>query len=646
MVESVAGFRQHIALSKDKLLFNDEIVLIVDDDPMLREPLRIYLTEQGLPVDEAVDAAQMMSILRSRHVALILLDIGLPDADGRTILPEIVGKFPDVAIIMLTGLADLQVALECIRQGADDYLSKPVQFNEILFVVKKVLEKRRLIFENRKYQEELETAHFRIQLLHQLSLKMNSVYLSTVELDDILLAILVGITANEGLRFNRAFLALYDEPATVLQGRMAIGPNCREDAHHIWAELGHKRLNFLDIVHTMKEGCVRADLEVNRIAKALKVPVTDTENILIKATTERRSIRVARENNSVIPEFLERRSFHLMEDEELPIPAERRHHEQHANEPELAVPKELISILGEESFVVVPLFSPRRSFGVIIADNFVTRRRITDSHVSALELFASQASLAIEHSHLYTDMQKKITQLEALNHELDKNKDQLVAAERYAALGQMSALLVHAIRNPITSIGGVARILEKKITNEEWQKYLQVLIKETGRLESTLEDLFDFVAHAEFHKEKKELYGVLKKTLLLLQSELNRQSIAWEFDLQEPEPVLNMDEQQIRQMFLHLFKNAIEAMPSGGTLTIKGRLSGNVVRISVMDTGIGIHEMHLSKAKDPFFTTKTYGTGMGLTMVDRIAKGHGGSFLLKKREEGGMEVRIELPLET
>lgn len=641
MVESVSGFRKHISLSPDKLLFGNEIILIVDDDPMLRDPLRMYLEEQGLAVREADDASHMMQYLEQGDVALILLDIGLPDIDGRDILPMIVDKYRDVAVIMLTGVADLQVALECIRKGADDYLSKPVQFNEILFVVKKVLEKRRLLFENRKYQEELETAHFRIRLLHQLSIKMNSVYLSTVELDEILLAILVGITAKEGLRFNRAFLALFDDFGKVLQGRLAIGPSTRDDARTIWEELENKHLNFLDIVHNMKESCVRDDLQVNRIAKALRVNNEDKDNILIQSTIKRRSIRVARENNG-IPQFIERRATRL-ETDGTAVSVDRRKQSAEDQGEKLQVPHDLIELLGEDNFVVVPLYSPRSSFGVIIADNFVTGRKIADGHVGALELFASQASLAIEHSHLYMDMQRQLAELGTLYHELEINKDQLVEAERYSALGHMSAQLVHAIRNPITSIGGVSRILEKKITNDEWQKYLRVMIKETERLESTLQDLFDFVTHTAFQKQKTPLYSLLKKTLLLLQSELKKQGVKWEFDLQEPEPTIYIDEQQVRQMFLHLFKNAIEAMPGGGTLTVVAMNLDKGVQVSVLDTGIGIHDMHIDKAKDPFFTTKTYGTGMGLTMVDRIVKGHGGKFSIKKRDSGGLEVTVNLP---
>jgi signal transduction histidine kinase/DNA-binding response OmpR family regulator len=604
MIEPFSGFHRHVSLAQDQLLADHEVVAIVDDDAAIREPLKTYFEEQGLPAAEACDAAGLWHLLATRKVALVLLDIGLPATDGLSILPQILDRDPDVAVIMLTGVADLQVALDCIRTGADEYLSKPVRFNEILFTVRKVLEKRRLVFENRKYQEELEEAHFRIQLLHQLSIKMNTVYLSTVELDEILRAILVGITANEGLRFNRAFLAMFDKKRQYLEGRLAIGPRCREVAGRVWAELQEKKLGFLDIMRNIKNNC--GDLEVNQMIKSLRIPVAASDHLLIKAALDRRSIRVTGG----------RATDH--------------------------VPPDLIDFLGEDTFVVVPLFSPGRSFGVIIADNFVTGQSIDDSYVGALELFASQASLAIEQSHLYVDMQKKIGELEALNHELDKNKDLLIKAERYSALGHMAAQMVHVIRNPITSIGGISRILAKKITEPEYGKYLQVMIKETDRLESTLGDLFDFVSHVELSKESAPLYQLIHKTLMLVQSSLAKQEITVDLDLPEPEPVLEMDVRQMQQMLLHLFRNAVEAMPHGGTLSVTVRVKAERVQIAISDTGIGIPEAAITLAKDPFFTTKTYGTGMGLTMVERVVKAHHGDFILHKLDHG-LQVEVHLP---
>lgn len=638
MVEPVAGLHHHISLSLSQLLENDEIVVVVDDDPAIREPLKSYFEENRLAVAECDNGADLMRLLAARNVALILLDIGLPDIDGVSLLPQIVDLHPDVAVVMLTGVADLAVALDCMRKGASDYLSKPVQLAEIFHVARKALEKRRLVLENRKYQTELEEAHFRIQLLHQLSIKMNTVYLSTVELDHILRAILVGITAHEGLGFNRAFLAIYEEGGRVLKGRMAIGPGCREEAGKIWSEMKERDMNFLQIVHTIRDQCGRDDTTVNRIVRELSVPATAEEHILITASRLRHSIAVSPANGCV-PVILERKRSSsgdawMHHDGESPPPAA----------PALAVPDDLIRLLGEDSFVVVPLYSPGQSFGVIIADNYVTRRPILDSHISSLELFASQASLAIEQSHMYLDMQKKIAELQSLYEELDKNKDQLVAAERYTAIGQMAAQLVHTIRNPITSIGGVSRILAKKTSDEGWLKYLNVIIRETARLESTLEELFDFVSEAELQKEQVFLCSLAKKTLLLLQNPMIRQKVTWQVDCPEPEPILSADPRQLRQVLLQLFKNGIEAMPDGGTLTVSVRPEGEWVEILVHDTGIGLAESQLAKAKDPFFTTKTYGTGMGLTLVEKAVAAHGGAFSLKTRDGDGMEARVRLPM--
>ncbi|MDH3394369.1 MAG: response regulator, partial [Desulfobulbaceae bacterium] len=354
MIASMAQMREHVSLASNVLLAEDEIIIVVDDDPAIREPLATYFREQNLNVDVAATGHELLDKLESLNVALVLLDIGLPDVEGNVLLPQLTEKYQDLAIIMLTGITNLQLAMDCIRKGADDFLSKPVKFDEILFVVKKTLEKRRLISENRKYQEELEEAHFRIQLVHQLSVKMNTVYLSTIELDEILQAILVGITANEGLRFNRAFLAMFNDDDTILEGRLAIGPDCREKAGEVWDEMHNKDIKLLDIIKDARKQCNSEDRAVNQIVKQLRVATDETDNILIKATTERRSITVARENGSI------------------PIPYERRGEKR--NEPHtLPVPHQLMELLDEDSFVVVPLFSPRRAFGVIIADNYVTQ---------------------------------------------------------------------------------------------------------------------------------------------------------------------------------------------------------------------------------------------------------------------------------
>jgi len=606
MSDPVPGLH-HLPLTPDRLLARDEVIVIVDDDPAFREPLRSFLEGKSLGAVVASNAAELRTLFETCKIALVLLDIGLPEIDGFTILSEIATRHPGTAVIMLTGMADHEIALDCIRIGADGYLAKPVQFQEILLAVRRVLERRRLLAENLKLQEDLDKAHFHVQMLYQLSLKMNTVYLNAVELDEILQAILVGITAEDGLRFNRAFLCIFDEAGQLLQGRLAIGSETRQEAGRIWSELIEKKPDFLEIIQDVRKSSLNGDTKITSLIKRLQVPVTDEEHILIKASRERNSI--------------------LVENGQADVP----------------VSKELIELLGEDTFVVVPLFSPRKSLGVIIADHFVTHQSISKNHIRSLEIFANQASLAIEHSSLYREMNDKIAELEKVTLELEKNKDLLVESASYSALGYMAAQLVHVLRNPITSIGGAARILAKKTTDEKSLEFVRMIVAETTRLESTLKDMFDFVSSPKVEKKCDPLYPLIRETLFLLQPSLQKHFIRVRLDLPHPEPVLEMDKQLMRKMMLQLIRNAIDAMPDGGELQITVGQKDDWVSISFADTGVGIAESLQKRATDPFFTTKTYGTGLGLTLVEKIVKIHGGNFSLQRKAHGGMEAHINLP---
>ncbi len=605
MVELLSPMEYHRALTPKQLLDEDEIIVIVDDSPEIFILLESYLTKQNFQVQTAQSAKDLYGILATHKAALILLDIGLPDKSGTDILAELAPEHPDLGIIMVTGTTDIQTALDCLRKGADDYLTKPINLKDFTRTVHHTLKKRRLAIDNRLFQQELAATHFRTHFLHQLNLKMNSVYLSNVELDSVLHAILVGITSEEGLKFNRAFLALFDDNFLTLHGRLAIGPSNQEDADKVWKDIKDQNIKLHDILNNIQEESYDKDIEVNRIAKSLSVDAADENHILIRACKERKSILV--EGGTA-------EGFH--------------------------VSPRLIELLGEKNFTIVPLFSPSKSLGVIIADNLITKKPIHDEEVHALEIFASQASLAIEHSHLYMDMTDKIEELELVTHQLEKNKDLLVEAERYSTLGYISAQLVHAIRNPITSIGGTARLLSKRINDPKVLKFLNIIAKETSKIESTLEDLFSFVEDTPLKIGQQPLHGLIRKSVMTFYGAMKNNGITYELDLSESDPMLNIDSKKIRQVFLHLIRNAIEAMPNGGTLTVATREDNNFFIVTITDSGVGVSSSDLNMVTNPFFTTKTYGTGLGLTLVEQIMDLHEGDFTLKQSNAGGMIVTL------
>lgn len=592
-----------------QLIYPDEVIVVVDDSTDIFILFEDFLSGQGFTVLHAATAADFFQLLHTRKVALALLDIGLPDRSGTEILEDLVLHYPDMAIIMITGTDDLQTALFCLRLGADDYLTKPMRLADLNRAIRITLEKRRLVLDNRLYQQRLEATTFRTQFLHQLNLKMNSAYLNSVELDDVLQAILVGITAGEGLKFNRAFLALFDQDQQVLRGRLAIGPSSWEEAGRVWEGIKIKDLHLNDLIKNFKNSLQDANQEVNRIIRQISIPASDQGHTLIRACAERKSVLVENGQTKDHP-----------------------------------VTHQLLELLQTDTFIIVPLFSPSQSLGVLIADNFITHRPIGEDDIADLEIFTSQASLAIEHSYLYAKMLFKMHELEAVTQELEKNKDMLVEAERYTALGHMSAQLVHAIRNPITSIGGTARLLARKVTDPDILKFLNIMAQDASKIESTLEDLFNFVTEGETQKIMQPLYPLIRKSVMLLYGTMKNQGIKYVLNLSDPGPSLSIDSQKIRQMILHLIRNSIEAMPDGGLLQVDIKQDAENISIIITDSGTGILNGTLAKAADPFFTTKIYGTGMGLTLVKKIVAEHQGSFSLRPGANGGTVATVTLPM--
>jgi putative nucleotidyltransferase with HDIG domain len=131
-------------------------LLIVDDESAIRRLLRQKLAGEGYQCEEADAAEQVLNMLETRPIALAILDIKMPGKSGIELLPEIKSSSPDTAVIMATAVNEVNVAVQCLKQGADDYICKPFNLEELFLAIQKALEKRRLQLEIREYQQYLE----------------------------------------------------------------------------------------------------------------------------------------------------------------------------------------------------------------------------------------------------------------------------------------------------------------------------------------------------------------------------------------------------------------------------------------------------------------------------------------------------------
>jgi len=231
--------------------------------------------------------------------------------------------------------------------------------------------------------------------------------------------------------------------------------------------------------------------------------------------------------------------------------------------------------------------------------------------------------------------------------ELQENRDRLVRSEKLAAVGQMSATVAHGIRNPLVSIGGFARrLLKKETEHSDARKYLQIIIDEIDRIETVLSELLDFVRPRSLVLKTLSINALLEKTLASQRAEFAQKNILLEQDPGTGLPDIEIDAGQLSLVLNHVFDNATDAMPQGGTLRVCTALDGSMIKITIADSGIGIAPEDSEKIFHPFFTRKPSGSGLGLAICNQIIAIHGGHIRLRRQLPQGTAFEIYLPLKT
>ncbi len=231
--------------------------------------------------------------------------------------------------------------------------------------------------------------------------------------------------------------------------------------------------------------------------------------------------------------------------------------------------------------------------------------------------------------------------------ELKGYEERVVRSEKLAAAGQMAAGFAHEIRNPLTSIKMLGQVLHKRMKNEpENQEMLGSLVQEIDRLDGIIAEMINRTRYGEPRKQWSDVNRLLLEVLSIAGGNIAAGKIVTALNLSSSIPQVFLDQEKVKQVVWNLILNAKEAMPLGGTMALSTRLfDTDSVEISVTDTGRGIAPEDAERLFHPFFTTKTEGLGLGLTMSRKIIEQHGGSLILENRPEGGANARVLLPVQ-
>lgn len=225
---------------------------------------------------------------------------------------------------------------------------------------------------------------------------------------------------------------------------------------------------------------------------------------------------------------------------------------------------------------------------------------------------------------------------------------QMERADRLASVGEMAAGIAHEIKNPLTGIAAAITVLKDDFAPEDGRvQIIGEVLEQISRLDKTVNDLLFFGKPTVAEPTCTDINAALKKILIFASQHRGGKNIEKRLELAENLPTVYVDPKQIQQVFLNLFLNAVQAMQSGGTLTVKSGLAKidgiDMVQVRVTDTGQGIPPQILEKIFTPFFTTKAQGTGLGLAISHRLIEQHGGRLSVVSQDGMGTTFTVELP---
>lgn len=226
---------------------------------------------------------------------------------------------------------------------------------------------------------------------------------------------------------------------------------------------------------------------------------------------------------------------------------------------------------------------------------------------------------------------------------LRQAEERLLRTEKLSLVGELSASIAHEIRNPLTSLKGFVQILQTE--DQKHQYYYQIMLDELNRINHIVGELLLLAKPQLLKYSRLPIQKILTDVISLLGVEASLYNVQMESNFPDQELLLECEPNQLKQLFINLIKNAIEASKNGGTIRIHVEMAGtDHVCITIKDNGCGISKDRLEKIGEPFYSSKEKGTGLGLTVSFKIVQSHKGTIHFDSELDNGTTVNIVLPL--
>ncbi len=304
------------------------------------------------------------------------------------------------------------------------------------------------------------------------------------------------------------------------------------------------------------------------------------------------------------------------------------------NIPELEYIVTMMSLIGAE--VSIPLISKGQLIGMLNLGYKFNRDIYSHEDIELLGTLANQTAIAIENARLYED--------------LKKSKSYIRRADRLASLGTLTAGLAHEIRNPLVAIKTLTQLLPERIEDNEFRsQFLQIAAGEVDRIATLVEELLDFSRPSDPKLDFEDINSILDGMILLVSTETKKRQVDILRSYSSDLPPVQIDREQIKQVFLNILLNAIQATPQKGRITVKTRSfikpgGEPFVQVECTDTGCGIPPEHIEEIFNPFFTTKSTGSGLGLSISHQIVQDHRGYIDVESQLGKGSSFFVNLPV--